>query len=312
MGQKDETRTTGTSTSGPIGPILPMLEWGSGQGLDLAKAGTGFQPFTGTRYAPINSQMHSGLSGIEGVANSEPIGWNTLRNRWRSLSDDPTLRDIASGKIGISQPGMGLDNPAFRRTVDDAARGATEDVMSIFGGSGRGGSGMHQATTFRESGNLRDRMLAGQMNIDQQRKMEIEAANIANRFGGSQAMGDRLGQLLGFSQTMRGMEYEPYEKLLGVGETLRNLSKEELAAKEAEWREMQGSQLAPVEWLTSLMTGMPRSTVTTTQVPQGSALSGFLGGGLQGGSVGSQLGLGGWGTALGAGVGGLAGLGLWG
>lgn len=274
------------------------------------------QPTQTTTYqlAPEQRQiLNMAMPGLESFAAKVPqryggstvAGFDPLQTQGQGqvLSSVPGMEALAGG--GASASNMLLNDPwnpasneILRNQVDAAVRPITENYQQVvrpvirdeflgagqqFGGSRRGVAEGNAANAYmRNVGDTSAKLVGDQY-----------ATNI-----GAQVRA--LGLL---PQTMQSQAI-PGMTTSGVGDVRQALSQEMLNANVAGFNYDQLAPFLQSKELISLLQGIPGAGVTSTaNVPQASKGQTALGGAMAGASMGSMFGP--WGTAAGAGLGGL-------
>lgn len=310
MGRSSGSTVTQSSTSEPWKEAQPHLKNLFTQLPGVAA--NGFNPWSGPTYVPPNQQEMVGLNEIENVARTTNPMLAGLGNRSAEMLSGggfaAPLSRIASGEDAIQVTPFGRDNADFRGLVDRSVRTGVDEVNSLFSAGGRYGSEAHQGGVQERAGDIAGGMYANQYNQDADRFTQQQAANIANRAGASSALMGQFNSLAGLAPTINDMRYADARQLVDVGGALRGEAQDELQSYIGQW---DANQQAPVDRLlfqAGVLGGMGGlGKQTTDSVPQGSRISGLLGGATMGAAAGSKI-MPGVGTAIGGGLGGLLGL----
>jgi hypothetical protein len=229
---------------------------------------------------------------------------------------DPTMESIRNqvwraGRAAAGTPGLAMD-PAARAAMDSLGRVAGAGNLGI----GALSSGDFSAFMNPYQGQVIDAVHQQYGDLRDQATLDVnDMATKARSFGGSRhgiATGQALGELYkGEGQTIAGLMKSGYDDARGQAMGLANLgmgaSGQLFQMGDARRRiEMENDpNMRRFMILQAAMQGLPYGTTQTT--PMGSnAGAGFLGGAATGASIGSNFGP--WGTAIGAGAGGLLGL----
>lgn len=249
------------------------------QAKGLFDAGTGPTYYPEPTYIPPTEQEMSGLNQTEALARQgSGLGAGLLGNI------QGPLQDIISGQNGITVTQPGEANPYIMEALDTAAGQTADQVNSIVGSLGRLGSPDHTQVLARELGNLRTSTLANQVNTDLDRRMQAEAANIANRAGA-------IGQYASIAPTADELRYADANRLINVGAGQRGELQEQLADNIARFNALQSRPWDQLNLYNNILGGLSSTgQQTTTYQPKGSSIASGLGLGLTGlGILGSFL-----------------------
>ncbi len=311
---KGSTTTTGTTTSAPWSGAQGNLTDLYGRAKTFAGQGAGYSPYSGPTYIAPNSLEMQGLRGIEATARQGNPMLGGLLSQGKDMFSGrgmaAPLQRIASGQDGITETGIGTNNPYLMQNLGTAASKATDATSAMFGASGRYGGGAHQGTVAEEVGNIYSQGLGAQMNADLDRRQQTQAANIANRGGASDQLMQGYGRLAAMAPGLNEMRYSDNRQLVDTGAALRGETQAENQSYIDQYNARQAAPRNALEWYSGIMNGagsLGGSSTTTQNVPKGSAIGGILGGALAGGGMlansGNPMAMG-----LGAGAGGLMGL----
>jgi hypothetical protein len=249
-----------------------------------------------------------GMGQIESIARS---GQNSLTPGMFSNAQQM----ISGGGLSAEQRGAlkplqemanmtpGTGNPYMMDVLAQSANKARDSVSGMFSAGGRYGGGAHQGTVANEVGDIYSRGLAGQMNIDLDRKMN--AANSLQDIYGQGA--NRALAYTGLAPQLDEMRFADANRLIGVGAAQRGELQTELQSNIDRWN---ANQMRPWDMLNlynQTVSGIaPYGGSQTSSVPRGSPIAGILGGASMGAGLAGQLGMGGspwmWPMMLGGGA----------
>lgn len=268
-----------TQTSGPPGYVEPFAK----DALVSAKtlANVPYQAYPGQRIAPLNSQQEQGLQMTEQRALSgSPVMNAANRN----------LQDTLNGNYLNAE-----SNPYLSGAVNKALGDVQTRVNSQFSGNNFGGTA-HQEWLGSQLADAALPIYAQNYDNERQRQMQ------ANLFAPQAAQSD----------------YNDLQALLGVGDVRQANTQQNLDYLYNQWNEQRGYRDSQLDKFIQRVYGYPGSQTTgpnpyaqnrTASALGGAAAGAGLGGALGGAAAGAQAGsvIPGWGTAIGAGLGLLAG-----
>ena len=267
----------------------------------------GFQNYLTQTFA----QPQIGLQGSEATANLLQGG-------------------AGAGQAGLMSMAGGGANPYLDAMYGGAARGLTTQfqeatmpgIQAAFGAGGRTGSGAHQQAlgTAQQQlgtslGDLAANIYGGAYESDAQRRLQASQSLQAGALGGVGAIGDLYGAVDqaqaragGLSPVAQGMEYQNLDRLYGVGQNVQDLANQQIQDQMARYQYYTEAPWQQLGRYHNLVGGQGYGGTTTVTGPNQGPSRGqaAFGGAATGAGIGSAFGP--WGTAIGAGLGGLGGL----
>lgn len=339
MGSKTATQTQFTSSE-PWAKAQPSLEKGFNAANSLYDSGTGFNAYQGDTVVPFSRQTQTALTGIENQANQGNILGSAANNNALGVISSGGMNPMQTSALGgvfdtaiggkpitaaadyltDTASGKYLENgnPYFNARVDREAGKIADDVNRSFSLGGRYGSDSHVGALGEAIGNFRNDALASDFTRERGMQMQAagalgqeQAANIANQVGAGQAYfdaGDTAARTAGtYSAMAPGIYdqlYAPFQKMMAAGGAYEDLTGRQY---QADINKFNDAQQAPWTRLSNFMGiasgggALGGTSTQTAQVPQNSAFTNALGGGLAGAGMYGALGgaaLGPWGLAL--------------
>ena len=266
---------TTTQRTEPYAPAEPFLQDILGEAQNIYRSGAGRQFFPGSTVVPFATQTQSALD-LGQAAALEQAGPSQLMNLAGS-----TISDFASG-AGQNQ------------YLDQIRSGITSDVMgniaTQFGGMGRTGTSPMAQQAAARGITQAYAPIASQLS-QQERTRQLAAA----------------GQLPSLQQQMDARRFGGIGQLSGVGGAYENLAQRQLQDQIARFQfgqQAPGQALSQYAGLVSpIGSGFPTQYATAPSNQPGTLASAF-GGGLMGAAAPASF-LGGYGPAIGAGLGAL-------
>lgn len=310
-------------------------------------ANQGFDPFSQANSQASNvlgnggitGGMQSGLDAINNVAS----GQNAINTgaQYQGMFDQAggpsaTETNLAGVAAGANRGGNQALMESLGRGADDIRQAVNMEASAM----GRGGSVAHMGSLAENMGNYysdalladdqysRNEQMQANSMLDAQRNQGftnsmaalsgqsgVQGANIANQMGAGQAAfgaGNQANQTAGAYAQMAPQLYQNQfagaDRLMQVGALNEDLTTRQMNDDYRQFSEGQNQDRQAIEWLNAINSGAGSlgSTGTSTATgPATSSLSSGLGGALGGATMGSAFGP--WGTAIGGGLGGLAG-----
>lgn len=278
--------STQTVKNEPAAEVKPYLQpymsqaWASSQ--------TPYRAYQGQRIAGLDPAQQMGMNltagqALNGFQGQDEAGGNyqaLMRGDYLSPDSNPWLAANA-------QKAMGDISNAYRMGTKPQTDAAAARA-GAFGGSAW-----------------------QQMVGNNERQLGDSLGNAANQFYGQNYANERQNQMqgLGMMGNMQNIGYTDSSKLTGVGDALRNYQQDLLNTRYQDWQEAQNSPYLKQEQfgnaLRSTMGAGSSSTATSSNPYKVSPIANALGGALGGYGLSSAMGYNG---ALGAGLGGAAGL----
>ena len=303
MGGKSGGDTTQRAV--PWGPQQPYLRQGFEQAQGNLQNPQQFYP--NPTYVPFSQQTEQGLGMLEGRAQNNPLTPATQGYVTGALSGNQpgqqALTDSAQGNFLNANPYLdAMFGEASRNVTDRFNETIAPNINATFGKAGRTGSPAHELVTGRAAGDLSD-SLAGM------------AANI---YGGNY-MQERQNQL-GAARDLTGNAYRasttaPLANQLAMGDISSMLdvggAVEGMAGNvlQDSMSRFNFGQQQPDDALARYISAIQGNYGGTTSTDvAGNPIAGGLGGALVGNQIGGNIGsgYGGWGTLIGALLGGLS------
>lgn len=341
--------TTTTQNSEPWSGAQPYLREVLAGAQNEYRNGSGFYPFPGSTVVPFSNQTMQSLQGIEGLANSgNPLGQAAQNATLGMLNNGgltPFQQSAGQGFqdfVGGQQPNaisQNLSNyasganvqggsPQFLQALDTQSGRLTDDINRSFSNSGRYGSMAHGNEIVDRVGQLRTGAIANE--IAREQGQQIQAAGLLgneqqlgmqNRLAGYSGLGalgaqgaGQLATFTGMSPSVYQQQFAPYGQLANVGSQYEDLATRTLQDQIDRYYRTQQAPWQALGQYNALIGGagsLGGSTTTQAQQPRNFGLP--LGGALAGGQLGSNpmlMGMtGGLSLPIGAGLGGLLGLG---
>jgi hypothetical protein len=270
-GSSGPSTTTTISKSEPPAFVQPWSETLMSRGAALSN--TPYAPYDGQKLASMNPYQEVGLQATA----------------QRAMSGSPTM-NAANDMLTRTMNGDYMrpdSNPYLASNVNTAMNAAKTQINSQFGGSNYGTTA-HQETLGRTLGEV-----AGQMygqNYQDERTQQMRAAAYTPQYA--------------------QQDYADAQALIGVGDAYRNDQQSLLNQRLADWTEAQQDPYKKLDTLASTIAtasgGYANSASSSPNPYQTTPMASMIGGGLLGGSIGSQYGYGGAGALAGGA------LGLWG
>jgi hypothetical protein len=305
-GQQPVTQQT-TQTKDPWGPSQQYLQEAMANAHGLFGSDSGYQPYTGNTTANLyNQYSNPGFSDVMNIAASEPSGSTQLQGARSLMGDLVTNQGLntglqtAAGQYGdIYSRALGNENPYLQGVINQQM----DRVNSAMSGSGRYGSGMHDAAIAQA--------IAPTLAQDYTQRQQLQMAATG-------AMGDIYGQGLqragNAAQLIPQLDEARYAgagHLMDLGQQQRSY---EQALLDQALKLHNAQQARPWEQLARFQAvvggagGLGGQQITSTPgATQPSTMQRVLGGGLAGAGLGSAI-FPGIGTGIGAAAGGLMGL----
>lgn len=291
MAKGGESQTTQTTNSDPWSAAQPFLKDVLGQAQSQFNTGQGFGA------APFSPQTSSALGGIEGMAGQgNPLG-AAAQNSALGIFGSGGLTQPQQQAAGNLQPyasGANVNggSPEFLHALDYQAGKTADDVNRTWSNAGRYGS-MGQANDLvSQVGGMRDSAMAQEQAREQ--GLQMQANGMLGNIGAQGA--GTMATFSGLAPSIYDQQFSPFGKMAGVGATYDAANQQN---QQAPW-----SRLGAYAGLVNGMGG--QGGTTSTSVPKPGPWQGAAGGALSGASMGSMV-MPGWGTAIGAGLGGLLG-----
>lgn len=216
MGGKSNETTT-TQRNDPWAPAQPYLQNILGQANQLYNRGSQYYPFS--TVTPFSNQTESALTGIENMAGQpNQIGADSS-NALRGIlnGSNPALSATANGDYLNNNPHLHEMFGALSGDVTDAVNGQ-------FSLAGRTGSPAHAGEMTKELGNL-GAMIYGQ-DYARERQNQLSAA-------GQLQSGQLAG--LGLAPSVTDQQYDPLNRLAGVGAARENQGRQTLQDLMSRW-----------------------------------------------------------------------------
>lgn len=274
--------TTSTNTiqnSDPWSGAQPYLKDVMAQGQSLYRQGSQYAPFsTVTPYSPVTQQAldlttQRALNGSPAVNAADSTVTGILNGR--GFANNPansTLQSIANGSTLNS-------NPYIDQNFNAAARGVTDQVNSVFGQAGRGGSGTNQDILEKNLGDLSAQYYGH--NYDTQIGSRDQALGLlSNNYNTNQGQQIQAGAL---SPVLAGQDYSDLQSLLGVGTSYDSMAQQYTQDALNRWNFTQQQPWANLQNYAGAVSGLgslggtTTSSGTGTQPSDNSALFGALG-----------------------------------
>lgn len=335
----EQTQTTNMAPWGPQGDFLRML-WSRGDTLSQTQ-----QPYyPGQTVTPFSPQSEQALGlmaarGLSGTPGTGAFG-DYLNSAFRQgqIGLGGTANTIGAAQSGI-MPGMNqlaatagggyLGRNPFLDAQFGQAAGQLTDAFGqaagqshlAFSGAGRSGSGAHldaigrqQDSLSRGLGTLGANLYGGAYEAERGRQLQaglglqqgaLQAGGLAgNIFDSIDQSRARAGALL---PSLQQVQYGDLDRLLGVGQAVEGKAGQYQQSDQDRFNYYRDQPWQQLQRFGSLLQGGPYGqSGTTTTDAAGNPIGQALGGGLAGAGIGSAFGP--WGTAIGGGVGLLAGL----
>ena len=288
----------------------------------------------------ITGGMGGALDAMQGVAS----GQNSINTgqAYQNLMDqaggpsfaESNLAGVASGdnrggnQALMESLGRGADDIANRVNMEASAMGRGGSVSHMGSLQDNIGSYYSNALLADDQYSRGEQMQANSM-LDAQRNQGftnqmgavagqtgVQGANIANQMNAGQAAfgaGNQANQMAAAYSQMAPQLYNNQfagaDRLMQVGALNEDQTTRQMNDDYRQWSESQGQDRQAIEWLNAINSGagsLGSNSSSTATGPATSSLSSGLGGALGGATMGSAFGP--WGTAIGGGLGGLAGL----
>ena len=266
---------TTTQRTEPYAPAEPFLQDILGEAQNIYRSGIGRQFFPGSTVVPFATQTQSALD-LGQAAALEAAGPSQLMNLAGS-----TISDFASG-AGQNQ------------YLDQIRSGITSDVMgniaTQFGGMGRTGTSPMAQQAAAKGITQAYAPIASQLS-QQERTRQLAAA----------------GQLPSLQQQMDARRFGGIGQLSGIGGAYEDLARRQLQDQIARFQFGQQAPMSALQQYAGLVSpigsGFPTS-LTNAPSNRPGTLGGAFGGAVAGSALPASF-LGGYGTMIGAGLGGL-------
>lgn len=303
-GDKETGKQTTTSTLAP--GVSAGLTSAMNDANNLYKSGTMFTPYGGAtvvgpsaQTTAANNAIQSGVAPAAATLNSsfQNIGQIANGTGYNAEQNDALtqLRAYANGSMS------GMNNPAFQAVVKQGQTAAMDAVNAGASAAGRYGSGIAQGNVAREVGDVTNRALANQMNIDTQNQLGAVSGLFSAGQQGTQNRFTAAGMLPGlYDATL-----DPQRALAGVGAQVEDLAGRQQGAAQSYWQQQQDQKRSSIEWLAALAGGQGNLGGSTTTTGSKPGVNPFLAG-LGGAAYGydkSTEGNGGTGALIGGGLG---------
>lgn len=335
---------TTTSISAPWAPQAPHLQNIFARAEDLASQappayfpGQAFAGFAPQQEAAMGMMQARAMGGSPYESAMQDYLAQTFQTPQVDLTGAEHTAGLLQGGAGAGQAGLmsmagGGQNPYLDAMFGKASRGLTTQfeqatlpgIQAAFGAGGRTGSGAHQQAlgTAQQQlgtalGDMASSIYGGAYESDAARRLQAAQSLQAGALGGVGAMGDLYGQVDqsraragGLAPIAQGMEYQNLDRLYGVGQNVQDLANQQIQDQMNRYQYYTEAPWQQLGQYHGLVGGQGYGGTTSVTGPgQGpSRGQAMLGGAAAGAGIGSAIGMGPWGTAIGAGIGGLGGL----
>lgn len=221
----------------------------------------------------------------------------------KGAMDNITSGNALAGNTGLNALEQMTEavNPYSSALLNDAVGRAGAQIDSGFSGAGRYGSGAHENAKADSVADLTNQFYANA--YDKQMQAAQQAGQLYNTGIGQQVVAGQTAQQLA------NQAYTDAAALSEAGGVLDDYKQQLINADIDRYNYDAQKALTALSNYNQLIQGSYGGTTTSTGQQQsgGSKLGGALGGAASGAAIGSSI-MPGWGTAIGAGVGGLLGL----
>lgn len=278
--------STQTVKNEPAAEVKPYLQPYISQAWSNAQAP--YQAYQGQRIAGLDPSQQMGMNLTAGQALNGFQGQGEAGDNYQALMRGDYLSPDSNPWLAANAQKAMSDITNAYRTGTKPQTDAAAARAGAFGGSAW-----------------------QQMVSNNERQLGDSLGNAANQFYGQNYANERQNQMagLGMMGNMQNIGYTDSSKLTGVGDALRNYNQDLLNTQYQDWQEAQNSPYLKQEQfgnaLRSTMGAGSSSTATSSNPYKVSPIANALGGALGGYGLSSALGYNG---ALGAGLGGAAGL----
>lgn len=220
----------------------------------------------------------------------------------KGAMDNITSGNALAGNTGLNALNQMTEavNPYSTALLNDAVGQANAQIDSGFSGAGRYGSGAHENAKADSVADLTNQFYSNAYN--QQLQAAQQAGQLYNTGIGQQVVAGQTAQQLA------NQAYTDAAALSEAGGVLDDYQQQLINADIDRYNYDAQQALAALSNYNQLINGSYGGTTTSTgQQSSGSKLGNVAGGAMSGAAIGSSF-MPGWGTAIGAGVGGLLGL----